>query len=161
MFIRKATSNDLVDIVAIYNQSIPGRMATADLLPATVEQKETWFNSHTATRPIFVAQENDAVVGWVSLKDFYGRPAYSGTAELGIYIHQDHHKKGIAEKLMLHILDLAPSLGLHTLLGFIFAHNFPSIGLVEKFGFKVWGELPEVAILDELKASLLIFGKKL
>jgi phosphinothricin acetyltransferase len=161
MFIRKAILGDLVDIVSIYNQSIAGRMATADLLPTTIEEKEAWFNSHSPTRPIFVAQENDSVIGWASLKDFYGRPAYSGTAELSTYIHQNHHRKGVAEKLIAHVIEQSPSLGIHTILGFIFAHNFPSIGLVEKFGFKVWGDLPEIAILDDQKASLLIFGKKL
>ena len=30
MTIRKATQNDLTDIVAIYNETIPGRMVTAD-----------------------------------------------------------------------------------------------------------------------------------
>jgi len=35
MTIREATASDLPAIVAIYNESIPGGMATADLEPIT------------------------------------------------------------------------------------------------------------------------------
>ena len=37
---------------------------------------------------------------------------------------------------------------MHTLLGFIFGHNAPSLALFRKFGFSVWGELLRVAVLD-------------
>jgi len=36
MPIRHATASDLPEIVSIYNASIPGRMATADLAPVSV-----------------------------------------------------------------------------------------------------------------------------
>ncbi|HEY5290737.1 MAG TPA: N-acetyltransferase, partial [Burkholderiales bacterium] len=54
----------------------------------------------------------------------------------------------------------APSIGLNTLLGFIFAHNEPSLGLFEKFGFARWGELPRVATLDGVERDLVIVGRR-
>ena len=40
MTIRTATQNDLTDIVAIYNETIPGRMVTADTEEVTVADKQ-------------------------------------------------------------------------------------------------------------------------
>lgn len=40
-----AQAPDLARIVEIYNQSIPTRLATADLTPVTVNQKKDWFAS--------------------------------------------------------------------------------------------------------------------
>jgi L-amino acid N-acyltransferase YncA len=161
MNIRLAQDSDLHAIVEIYNQSIPGRMATADLNPVSVEEKKDWFHGHTKNRPIVVAEENGMIVGWGSLKNFYGRPAYSGTAEASIYIRNNEQNKGIGEKLLLHLIEIAPALDIHTLLGFIFAHNLPSISLVKKHGFEEWGMLPDVAVMMNEKISLLILGKKL
>ena len=47
MTIRKAIQNDLTDIVAIYNETIPGRMVTADTEEVSVADKQAWFDSHT------------------------------------------------------------------------------------------------------------------
>lgn len=160
MIIRNATESDLKEIVEIYNQSIPGGLATADTQAVTVEQKTNWFNAHSETRPIKVAEKEGVILGWVSLQDFYGRPAYSGTAEVSIYVRNGEHKKGIGENLLKHIIQIAPDLHIHSLLGFVFAHNLPSISLFKKWGFDEWGNFPEVAIMQERKISLLILGKK-
>ncbi|HXD92767.1 MAG TPA: N-acetyltransferase, partial [Bacteroidia bacterium] len=54
---RNAAINDLPAIVGTYNSTIPSRMVTADLEPATVESKTAWFNSHNPkTRPLWVVE---------------------------------------------------------------------------------------------------------
>ena len=161
MIIRSAQDSDLHAIVEIYNQSIPGRMATADLNPVSVEEKKNWFLVRSKNRPIVVAEENEMIVGWGSLNDFYGRPAYSGTAEVSIYIHNSEQKKGIGEIILQHLIEIAPAFEIHSLLGFVFAHNLPSIALSKKHGFEEWGMLPDVADMLNEKASLLILGRKI
>jgi len=52
----------------------------------------------------------------------------------------------------------APGFGLHTLLGFIFGHNAPSLALFEARGFACWGTLPRVAVLDGVGRDLVIVG---
>jgi phosphinothricin acetyltransferase len=47
------------------------------------------------------------------------------------------------------------------LLAFIFSHNLPSIKLFNRFDYKVWGELPEIAIMDDKAYGLTILGKHL
>jgi hypothetical protein len=54
----------------------------------------------------------------------------------------------------------SPKLQLSTLLGFIFAHNQPSLGLFQKNGFERWGHLPKIAELDDVKRDLVILGRR-
>ncbi|MDX5348348.1 MAG: N-acetyltransferase family protein [Hymenobacteraceae bacterium] len=158
--VRTATLNDLPAIVDIYNATIPGRMVTADTEPVTAESRMDWFYSHTDMRPLLVATEGSEILGWLSFKSFYGRPAYSGTAEVAIYLRKQAQGKGYGNRLLQYILDLSPALHLHTLLGFIFAHNQPSLQLFKKFGFEQWGYLPQVAVLDGQYRDLVIVGRK-
>lgn len=152
------------EIVAIYNASIPGRMATADTIPVTVAQREPWFAEfRPESRPLWVATATSAgpVQGWLSLRSFYGRPAYQATAEVGVYVAPDAQRQGVARGLLRHALAAAPALGLRTLLAFVFAHNAPSIALFEREGFVQWGRLPRVAELDGVERDLAILGLRL
>ena len=161
MTIRDATEADLPAIIAIYNATIAGRMATADTQPVTVENRQDWFHEHNPNaRPLWVALENDVIVGWLSFQSFYGRPAYHATAELSVYVAPERRRKGIGNALLAKAIEHAPRLGLKTLLGFIFGHNDASLRLFEKFGFHRWGVLPCVAELDGMERDLIIVGRR-
>ena len=161
MPIRHATGGDLAAIVGIYNAAIPGRMATADTEPVTVAQREEWFRAFDpASRPIWVFDDS-GVRGWLGLRSFYGRPAYHRTVESAVYVAPDQQRKGIARALLAHALSEAPSLGISTVLGFIFAHNAPSIRLYEAHGFTRWGLLSRVAEIDGIERDLAILGRRL
>ena len=162
MYIRNATETDLKAIVNIYNASIPSRLATADLNPVSAESRLDWFYQHSSTsRPILVVETEKDILGWLSFQSFYGRPAYQATAEISIYVSPAYQRQRVAYKLLTNAIALSPSLGLTTLVGFIFAHNQPSIKLFELFGFQTWGHLPQVANLDAIERDLLIMGRKI
>jgi phosphinothricin acetyltransferase len=160
--IRKANQADLPRIVAIYNSSIPGRMATADTEPVSVADRQEWFNSHSDTRPIWVITNgDDDVLGWCSLRSFYGRPAYHKTVEIAVYIDPDATRRGHGRQLVEHAIATAPDCGITTLLAFVFGHNAPSLRLFESLGFDRWGHLPEIAELDNIERGLIILGLRL
>lgn len=161
MITRLADKNDLPAIVAIYNETIAGRMVTADTQPVSVADKQVWFDSHTKKRPIYVYQQGEEVVAWLSYKSFYGRPAYDGTVEISIYITSAAQGQGLGKKLLKFAEQQAKQLDIKVLLAFIFSHNTPSIKLFEKFSFTHWGELPKVAVMDGNLYSLTILGKHL
>lgn len=162
MTIRHATESDLPAIVAIYNAAIPSRMATADLEPVSVASRLAWFGGRSPSkRPIWVIEVEGVVAGWLSFQSFYGRPAYHSTAEISIYIASAHHQRGLGGQLLAQAIHQSPSLGLNTLLGFIFAHNQPSLKLFEKFSFQSWGYLPKVAELDGIERDLVIMGLRI
>src|SRR5947207_12072256 len=68
MTIRDATEADLHRIVAIYNESIPARMSTADTSPVTPEARKKWFSEHSPERrPLWVAEDTpEHIIGWLS-----------------------------------------------------------------------------------------------
>ncbi|TMP45124.1 N-acetyltransferase [Pseudoalteromonas citrea] len=161
MTIRIAEHRDLPAIVAVYNETIPSRMVTADTEPTTVEARTQWFFSHTSNRPLFVYESEGIVLAWLSFKSFYGRPAYAGTCEISIYITGQARGKGLGTQLLEFAEQYAMSIDVDTLLGFIFSHNVPSIKLFERQGYSCWGELPHIARMDDKRFSLTILGKQL
>jgi L-amino acid N-acyltransferase YncA len=160
--IRDALPSDLTAIVAIYNAAVPGRLATADTEPVSVASRRAWFEERDRARhPIWVAEDAGAVAGWLSFGKFYGRPAYAGTAELSVYVDPAAQRRGIARRLVEQAFARAGGLGLTTFLGFVFAHNTPSIALCRSFGFAQWGHLPRVAVLDGVERDVVILGRRL
>jgi phosphinothricin acetyltransferase len=67
--------------------------------------------------------------------------------------------KGIGKKLLSHAIAQCPKLNITKLVGFVFAHNAASRRLFERLSFTEWGFLPEIAELDGIDQSLVIFGK--
>jgi len=159
---RIAKKSDLPQIVAIYNSTIASGIATADTAPVSVEDRLPWFQAHhAATRPILVHEVEGKVVAWVSFSNFYGRPAYQGTAEISIYLDPATRGQGMGKQLLQEGIEICPQIKVTTLLAFIFSHNIPSIKLFQSQGFQRWGELPEVAAMPDQQASLTILGLKI
>ena len=162
--LREARESDLPAIVAIYNSIIASRMVTADLEPVTVEGRKPWFDAHNGqSRPIWVLTEKTTghVTAWMSLDTFNPRAAYNGTVMLAIYIEVALRGRGLGGLLIEEAEKRAPACGVHTLLGYIFGHNQPSLRLFERAGYARWALLPQVAVLDGQERDLVIMGKRL
>ncbi len=102
----------------------------------------------------------NGVCAWLSFSSFYGRPAYQPTAEISLYVAETHRRRGVGKSLLGEAIARAPACGIRSLLGFIWAHNEPSLRLFEKFDFDRWGHLPRVAVLDGVECDLLIVGRR-
>lgn len=171
--VRDATEADLPAIVEIYNATIPGRMVTADTEPVSVASRVPWFHAHNPrTRPLWVVEDRDGrpsagkedsprLAAWLSFNSFYGRPAYNPTAEVSIYVAESHRRRGLGRGLLERAIAAAPACEVRTLLGFIWAHNEPSLKLFAAYGFTAWGHLPRVAVLDGLERDLIIVGRRI
>jgi L-amino acid N-acyltransferase YncA len=158
---RFAEEKDLPAIVKTYNSTIASRLVTADLEEVSVESKRDWFNSHSKNkRPLWIVMYNGEYAGWMSFNSFYGRPAYDGTVEVSIYLEEKFRRKGLGKSCLQKALEVAPEYKIHSLLGFIFGHNLPSLNLFHLFGFEEWAHLPGVANLDGVLRDLIILGKK-
>jgi phosphinothricin acetyltransferase len=159
---RDAAPDDLPEIVAIYNSTVASRQVTADLEPVSIDSRRAWFDEHDpGRRPLWVVEQGGKVVAWLSFSDFYGRPAYGRTAEVSIYLAEAARGNGLGKALLAEALDVAPRLGIDTVLGFVFGHNEPSLRLFHGFGFENWGVLPRVAVLDGVERDLVIVGRRL
>ncbi len=148
-------------IVGIYNAAIPAGQSTADIEPVSVDARRAWFSGHSEQRrPLLVYEIGGQIAAWVSFEDFYGRPAYRYTAELSIYIAPEHQGRRLGRQLLSDALARGPELGIKSLVGYVFAHNEPSMRLLRSFGFQEWGRLPDIAEIGGSEYSLCIMGKR-
>ena len=163
MHIRTANENDFVDIVKIYDHAVNEKFATADTDYVTVESRKEWFAQHSPeTYPIYVAEQDEEMIGWCSLSPHRpGRKALRKVAEISYYIHKDHRRKGVANSLITHTIESAKALGFKNLISILLELNKPSIYILEKFGFEKWGHLPNVAEIDGVICGQYIYGKRL
>jgi phosphinothricin acetyltransferase len=159
--IRAANINDLNSIVDIYNQTIPLRNVTADTTAITVESRIDWFHQFNKERPLWVYEKDQKVIAWLSIRSFYGRPAYQYTVEIGLYIDENNRQKGLGAEMLLYAINECRKIGIKTILAFIFSNNLLSLNFFSKYGFIDYGNLPEVAEIENEKIDLVIMGLKL
>jgi len=142
--IRPATSKDLGAITQIYNGAILNTTATFDTEIKSLEDRKNWFDGHGAAHPILVAEQDRTVIGWASLSAYSDRCAYSGTAEISLYVHKEYYRQGIGRKLTEMIIQAGRMAGLHTLIARIACDNEVSIRLAKSVGFESVGTMREV-----------------
>ena len=142
--IRQASLDDLEDITDIYNEAILKSVATFDTETKTLEEQKIWFEEHGPDNPIVVSEENGNIVGWAALSKYSTRCAYSNTAEISLYVKEDHQGNGIGRKLMDFIIQEGEKTNIHAILARITDGNEVSIHLHKTAGFELVGVLKEV-----------------
>jgi phosphinothricin acetyltransferase len=142
--VRKATMDDLGQITEIYNDAIKKTTATFDTEPKTIEEQESWFANHDASHPVLIAEEDGFIVAWASLSQWSDRCAYSGTAEISLYVREGNRGKGIGKQLMKAIIQEGKTAGLHAVIARIAGSNKISADLCKSFGFQYIGTMKEV-----------------
>lgn len=160
MNIRKSNINDLNQIVEIYNQAIATKTATADTEPLETSARMQWYQEHHPDKyPIFVAEIDNHVVGWISLSPYRsGRAALRFTAEVSYYIHDGYKRRGIASRLLDYVISVCPDYEIKTIFAIILEHNLASIYLMEKYFFEKWAYLPKVADFDGVEYGHVYYG---
>jgi len=142
--VRRADRADLPRILSIYNHEVLFSTATYDTQPRTDDEHEKWFSHHDSAHPVIVAEARAVVCGWASLSPWSDRPAYDTSAEVSVYVAQEHRRKGIGKQLLQALIEAGRAHGHHALLGRISSDNTVSIRLHESMGFMVAGVLKEV-----------------
>ena len=142
--IRPATESDLPAINEIYNYFVLHSTCTYQEEPEPLSGRQAWFRHHGPKHPVIVASVGEQVIGWGSLSAFHTRAAYRNTVENSIYVHQQHHRRGVGSLLLRHLIECASSIGHHAIIAGIDAEQTASVALHERFGFQTVGHLREV-----------------
>lgn len=161
---RKAVHEDLKAVVEILNHGIKTRHSVGYFVSQTTTEMKTWFDEHILSDrfPIFVAQKDDTVIGWISLSPYRkGREAFNRTGEISAYVHEDFQSMGIAGKLLDHMLIYAAGMGFRIIFAVVLDKNIQSIKLLEKKRFERWAMLPDVAEIDGILLNHIYFGRRI
>jgi phosphinothricin acetyltransferase len=160
MIIRDALEEDLPAIVEIYNAATATRRSTALLGPVSVAERLPWFRRHSPDQfPLWVAEIDSQIAGWLSFHEFIRRPAYNGTAEISVYVHEKFRRRRIGRELVEKAIVDSPRLNVRALLGYILGHNEASLALFESARFGRWGCLPRIAKFETTERDLVIVGR--
>lgn len=142
IMIRPAKKEDVSQILEIFNDNILNSTAIYMYEPQTLEQRMEWFlGKQERNEPLFVYEEDGIVAGYATYGQFRAYPAYLYTVEHSVYVHKDHHRKGIATKLMKELIQYAREHDVKTIVGGIDASNRASIISHEKLGFTYSGTI--------------------
>ncbi len=161
--IRHAQFEDMDAIVTIYNQCIPFNMFTADTKHVKVRDRLNWFFTHPPDKyPIFVAENNGEVAGWISLSAYRpGREALRYTAEVSYFVHNNYQRQGIGSRLLEYTINQAAKLKIKNIFAILLESNTGSIRLLEKFRFDKWGYLPKVANFKGKEVGQFYYGLRI
>lgn len=145
MQIRQAQASDAAAIADIYNDAVLNSTAIWNEITVDEANRAAWIAERQGRGfPVFVAVENDEVVGFSSYGDYRPYDGYRHTVEHSVYVRGDQRGSGIGRALMERLIDVARGTDVHVMVAAIEAGNVPSIRLHEKLGFVETGRMPEV-----------------
>ncbi|MDQ0231822.1 arsinothricin resistance N-acetyltransferase ArsN1 family A [Metabacillus malikii] len=146
--IREANETDLSSILKIYNQGIEDRIATLESEQKDIDFMNNWFSQHNGRYKVLVAVNENRIIGWASLNRYSNRRAYAGVAELSIYIDRENRGKGVGQKLLRDIEEVARDQDFHKIILFTFLLNKLGQSLYMKSGFRKVGIFEKQGLLD-------------
>jgi L-amino acid N-acyltransferase YncA len=159
--IRSAHVTDIPDILNIYNQGIVDRIATLEDEIKSEEDILEWLFKRDDRYAVIVIEVKDQIVGWASLNPYSHRCAYSGVAELSIYIERNWRGKGIGKKLLSALEEKARQNGFYKIVLFTFPFNQQGQGLYKRLGYREVGIFLNQGKLDGKFVDVMAMEKLL
>ncbi|MCK8641484.1 N-acetyltransferase family protein [Acinetobacter schindleri] len=145
--IREANEDDLKSIRDIYNQEILNGTATWNHTAMALSDLQTWFKAlQDQNNPVLVAEHlpTGKVIGYANYDEFRSIQGFYKTIEHAVFLHPDYTGQGIGKLLLLRLMEIARSQGMHIMVAAIDSENIASIYLHQKLGFIQTGYMPQV-----------------
>jgi phosphinothricin acetyltransferase len=154
--IDKMNLEDWDEVASIYQEGI----ATGD---ATFEKDtpdwEKWDESHLSDCRL-VAKIEGKVIGWATLSPVSARPAYSGVAEVSLYVAASTRGVGVGKALLRAMIDESERSGIWTLQAGIFPENTASIALAKGCGFREVGRRECIGQMDGIWRDVILMERR-
>lgn len=143
--IRKATKEDIPQILAIVNHAILHTTSNYLYEEQTLEEQTRWYNSkHEQGFPVIVADVDGTAVGFGTYGTFREKIGYQYTVEHSVYVAPEQIGKGIGSQILAALISSARDEGYHVMIGGIDAANTGSVAFHRKFGFEETAVLRQV-----------------
>lgn len=142
--VRDARPDDATGVQSIYAPYVLETAISFEMIPPTVDEIAARIDRATDRLPWLVLEEESTVLGYAYATQFRAREAYQHTAETSVYVHNDHHGKGIGTKLMKVLLDRLREAGHHRAIAGATLPNPGSAALHERLGFTSAGVFSEI-----------------
>jgi len=157
MLLRAMEPGDWPAVLAIYLAGISTGHATFETNAPSWEQ---WDASHLPFARIVAVAGESPVVGWAALSRVSSRAAYSGVAEVSVYVALDARGSGVGRSLLESLIQMSESNGVWTLQASIFPENSASVALHLRCGFREVGVRKRIAQLQGAWRDTVLFERR-
>lgn len=161
--VRPGCAQDLPALNEIYNHYVRESHATFDLEDQTLERRMEWFAQFDDVGPyrIFVAEEDAALVGYVTSIQFRKKPAYAQSIETTVYTKAGAGGRGLGRALYDTLFEALATESLHRAYAGIALPNLASERLHLALGFRPIGVYREVGYKFDRYWDVAWFEKEL
>lgn len=147
---------DWPDVARIYAEGIDTGDATFE---TDVPAWSHWDAGHLPQHR-FVAELDGAVCGWAALSPISDRCAYSGVAEVSVYVAAAVRGRGVGRALLSALLHSADTGDIWTVQAGIFPENTASVHLHDACGFRVVGTRERIGTLNGVWRDVLLLERR-
>ena len=154
--VERMKDEDWDAVASIYQEGIATGNATFE---TDVPAWEKWDKSHLRDCRL-VAKAEGKVIGWVVLSPVSTRSAYSGVAEVSLYVAGSTRGIGVGKALLNALIDESERIGIWTLQAGIFPENTASIGLAGACGFKEVGRRERIGQMDGIWRDVILMERR-
>jgi L-amino acid N-acyltransferase YncA len=142
--IESMTAGDWWAVRAVYLEGIATGEATFE---TEAPSWETWDAAHLSFGRL-VARDSEDVIGWAALSPVSQRKAYSGVAEVSVYVAAHSRSKGVGKALLERLIQESEVNGIWTLQAAVFPENGATIALHKRCGFREVGRRERISKLN-------------
>lgn len=141
-----ASRDDLVQILAIYNEVIRNSTAVFSDEEFSPARGQAWFDTKMERGfPLIVARDASGITGFGTFGEFRAWPGYRHSVEHSVHVRADRRGQGIGRAMVVELLGRAAASSKHVMIAGIDADNAVSIALHRSLGFTSVGHFHEVA----------------
>lgn len=142
----------------IYRQGLETGQATFETEPPTFSD---WDNGHLPFgRIAAVSLSNESLIGWAALSAVSKRKAYSGVAEVSVYVSEQARGKRVGTELLQALIEESEGHGIWTLQASIFPENEASLRLHQSRGFRVVGRRQRISSLNGVWRDTIVLERR-
>jgi L-amino acid N-acyltransferase YncA len=140
----------------IYEEGIATGNATFETQSPTWD---AWNESHLPFARIIAADHHE-IFGWAALSKVSDRCAYSGVAEVSVYVKASAREKGVGSLLLTALIKESEANTIWTLTAGIFPENKSSVHLHEKSGFRILGTRERIGKMNGKWRDTLLLERR-
>ena len=142
--IRCANAADAGPLLEIYRPYVESTAVSFEIEVPDVDQFAQRVAKSLEYWSWLVAEVDGNLVGYAYGTEHRARRAYRWSVETSVYVHEDHHRRGIARSLYLRLLDDLTAKGFGNAYAGVTLPNEASIGFHRSLGFESIGVFPRV-----------------
>lgn len=141
--VRDVEPDDFTAIAELTNHYIAHTHIHFGLAAVTAEELRSSWEKSRGRFPFMIAEADGFFAGFAKASTWRDRAAYEQTAEAGIYISPEMHRRGLGRTLYERLIAACRERGFHTLMGGIALPNEASVRLHGALGFTLVGTFRE------------------